>query len=810
MIINYLTIAWRNLRKSAVITTVNVVGLSIGVAACLLIAIYIKHEISYDQHVRDADRIYRLYGTFNKEGETLKGAHFTAILSPTLKSDFREVEESGRFMANPLFYGAGSNDINFEGSALQFREEGFSYADQSLMSILQPRMIYGDNNTALSDPKSIVISQTKANKYFEGKNPIGQVMYLNGKEDDPFSIGGVMEDFPSNSHLNYDFLITLTDVEFGEGEQTRWLQDNYFTYVKLRQGVDVKAFADRMEQHLIQKYYVPALKAVGSVMAETAERDFGIVLQPIRDIHLHGGDILDYDTRGDIRFIWLFGVIALFILMIACINFINLSTAKSANRAKEVGLRKVLGSRRKELISQFLTESSLVALVSFVLGVLLSYVLLPYFNEMSDRHLAMPFDVPAFLPLVLGVALLVGICAGLYPALYLSGFDPARVLKGKVRRGTKSSGLRSSLVVFQFTISIALIAGTIIINQQMHFILNKDAGFDKEQVLQLQSTNVLGDQVETFKEAIKAIPGVVNASISDYLPIEGTKRNGNTVYNEGQEKAEEGVFAQAWVIDEDYLETLGINLLEGRNFVKDRAAEAQRAIVNEEMIRKLNMDDPIGKKFDRFGNAVEIIGVVENFHYQSFTEEVRPLMMFAGISPTLMSVKIKSDEMESVIAQIESTWNDFDASLDFSYTFMDRSFANMYDHVKRISWIFTSFALLAIFIACLGLFALSAFIVEQRRKEMSIRKVLGASLESIFGLLTRQFVLLVIVSLVIAIPICIYFMRQWLADYKYRIDVSWEVFALAGIAAILIALSTISYHALRTALVNPIHSLRDE
>ncbi len=810
MIRNYLKIAWRNLRKNRIITFVNTIGLSIGVAACLLIGIYIRHEISYDAHIPDADRVFRVYATFNQDGEIDKGAHFTAILAPTLEQDFREVESAGRFMDNPLFYRAGSNDISIEGDDVQFREEGFTYMDQSLLDIIQPDMVFGTYQEALSKPKTIVLSVSKAKKYFGRNDPTGKVIYLNGNKDDPFVIGGVMKDFPTNSHLDYDFLITLTDVEFGEGEQTRWLQSNYLTYVKLHENVEVESFAKRMSDHIFSKYIVPALKDIGNVMAETIEQDAAIYLQPVRDIHLYASDIHDNHARGDVRYIWLFGIVALFILLIACINFINLSTAKSTNRAKEVGLRKVLGSARRELVQQFLTESVLITTISFLLGVGLSYLLLPSFNLISDRSLEIPFQSIAFIPSIIIVSLVVGVFAGIYPSLYLSGFSPISVLKGRIRRGSKSSGLRSGLVVFQFTVSIALIVGTIIINQQMNFILNKDAGFDKEQVLQLQSTNVLGDQVEVFKDEIKNIPGVVNASISDYLPIEGTKRNGNTVFNEGKASSEEGIFAQAWIIDEDYFETLGLNLMEGRNFAKDRATDDGKAIINQEMAHRLGMAQPVGQNFDRHGTPIEIIGVVEDFHFEAFTEEVGPLMMFSGVSSTMMSVKIRGEEVTSVIAALESKWNQFSPNLDFRYTFMDQSFAGMYAQVKRVSWMFTAFALLAIFIACLGLFALSAFIVEQRRKEMSIRKVLGASFESIFGLLTRQFVLLVFVSLLIAVPIATYFMNKWLEDYAYRIEISWHVFAIAGILSLLIALSTISYHALKTALVNPIHSLRDE
>ncbi len=811
MIRNYFKIAWRNLIKNKGFTIINIVGLSIGVAACILISLYIVHESSYDKYVPNSDNVYRMTGEFIEDGRVDGGIHFSANTARTLLADFDEVENAGRLMDNQLFYGAGSNDIRFDGEAMQHHEKGFAYADESMIDIMGIQMLYGNAKSALSKPKTVVISETMANKYFNGENPIGRIMYLNGNTEDPFKIDGVMKDFASNSHLSYDFLITLTDVEFGDGEQTRWFQNNYYTYLVLRPDTDIAVFEDKMSNTLIHKYLKPAFINSGFVMGETLEDKLSFYLQRLTDINLHSTNI-DFESsfRNDIKIIWIFGIVALFILVIASINFVNLSTAKSANRAKEVGLRKVVGSTRAQLVGQFLAEAVLIALIAFIIGVFLSSLLMPLFRDMSGIDLIMPWSSLGFLPVILLAAILVGILAGLYPSFYLSKFNPVNVLKGTLSTGSKSGGLRSTLVVFQFTISIILIVGTLIVSQQMNFILNSKVGFEKDQVVQIYSTNILNDKVETFKEELKKLPGISNVTISDYLPIEGTKRNGNSFVKEGRDNIDETVGGQAWVIDEDYLETIGITLSEGRNFIADRASDEQAVILNQKMVQKLNLEDPIGKRISRYGQLWEVIGVVEDFNFNSMKETVQPLCFFKGISPTITSVKMSTEDVSEVLASMEAKWGEFVPDMAFRYEFMDASFAKMYRNVSQIKAIFTTFSVLAIFVACLGLLALSAYMVEQRRKEMSIRKVLGASVQIIFRLLTKNFLILVIIALFVAVPIAYYLMKTWLQDYEYRIDMSWSVFAVAGIIAIAIALVTVSYHAMKSAVVNPAEHLRGE
>ncbi|MEM8845799.1 MAG: ABC transporter permease [Bacteroidota bacterium] len=811
MIRNYINIAWRNLVKNKVFSLINIIGLSFSVAACILISVYIVHESSYDKHVANSSNIHRLVGQFAIDGRTVEGIHFSANTAVTVLNDFAEVENSGRLMDNPLFFGAGSNEIRIDGEQMQHHEKGFSYADQSTIDILDVQMVHGEASSALSEPNTLVISQTVSEKYFGSSNPIGKVIYLNGNDGLPFRINGVMHDFPSNSHLNYDFFISLKGVEFGEGEQTRWVQNNYFTYIVLKEGVNIPEFEKKMSHRIINDYLVPANEAAGFAIPEDFSEKFFIKTQALTDINLHSEKI-DYEAsfRNDIKIIWIFGIVALFILVIASINFVNLSTAKSANRAKEVGVRKVVGAPKRYLIGQFLTESVILSIVSFILGLTIAWSMMPLFNSISGKELSLPFSNPIFIPILIFSALIVGLLAGLYPSFYLSRFRPASVLKGKLSSGSKSSAVRSSLVVFQFTISIILIIGTLIVNRQMDFILNSKIGFEKEEVIQLYGTNIMGDKINTFKDELEKINGITSVTISDYLPLEGAKRNGNAYVNEGRDNIDETVPGQAWIIDEDYLETLGMKLVEGRNFDIAKTSDDEAVIINQTLAKKLNLEEPLGKKISRYGTLYTVIGVVADFNYDSMRQEVQPLCFFRGISPSIVSFKASTGNMASLLKEVETKWGEFSPNMSFRYAFMNDSFAQMYDNVNRIRTMFLSFSILAILVACLGLFALSAFMIEQRKKEISIRMVLGASFKNIYSLLSINFLRLVGVSMIIAIPVGWYVMNRWLEDFAYKTTLDWSTFITGGLIAMAIAIITISYQSINAALIQPLNSLRNE
>jgi putative ABC transport system permease protein len=808
---NYFKIAVRQLRKEKMYAAIKIGGFALSIAACLLIAMYIKDELSYDQSWTNASRIFRITGEFKLNGKLLTGDSWPAPMAKVLREEFPEVEQAGRLMSSPLFYGAGSNQVRAVDTEENTYESGFAYADQDMLNILSIPMVYGDRAKALAEPNTIVLTKTKAEKFFPGQNPVGKIIILNNDKTRLFKIGGVIEDFPAASHLKYDFLLTMTGYQLWNGEQTTWMASNYSTYVLLKPGTNLAQFQNKLKL-IMSKYYVPALRADGFTLADEIEKNAKLLAQPIEKIHLYSAGIDDGLKKGDIRFVWLFGAIACFILIIACINFINLSTAKSANRAKEIGLRKVVGSYRIGLIKQFLTESLLYSILSFIIGIVTAIALLPLFNKLADKSLAIPWTQWWLLPLMIVAAILIGIVAGLYPSFYLSSFKPIEVLKGQLSRGTKNSVLRNGLVVFQFAISIILIISTLVIYKQTHYILHKESGFDKDQVMLIQGTNTLGSKTKGFKEELLKLSQVKSVSVSDFLPIEGTKRNGNTFYKEGKVKEDPGVPGQFWVVDYDYIKTMGMTLAEGRNFSKEMASDTLAAVINKTMATKLGLKNPVGARITNSGEIFKVIGVLQDFNFESVKQEIRPVCILASNEneASIISVKIGGKDAGPAVAAISAIWKKFAPNQPVRYTFMDENFANMYADVQRTGNIFTSFAVLAIIIACLGLFALSAFMAEQRNKEIGIRKVLGASVAGITTMLSKDFVKLVFLAIVIATPVAWWGMTKWLQDFAYRISVSWWMVALAALVSIIIALITISFQSIKAAVVNPVKALRSE
>jgi len=799
-------IAWRSLVKHKMYSAIKIGGFAIGIAACLLIALFIKDELSYDSNYPEANRIYRVVAE-TTEGEFAgQGVDFPAPFAKALKDEFPEFENVARINPNSLFTGGG-NPIRQIDAAQNTYEEGFTFADQELLDILQIKVIYGDRKHALDEPNTIVISERKAQQYFPNENPVGKMLIANDNKDKPVKIGGVMANFPSTSHLQYDFLIAMKGVEFYNGEQSNWGASNYHTYVFLKPGVDIAKLEKKMFSVIVHKYLASQMS---KTELELVERSSRLYLQPIRDIHLHSAEIHDGMRHGDIRFVWLFGAIAGFILLIACINFINLSTARSSNRAKEVGLRKTVGSSRGALIGQFLSESLLFSWFSFVLGVILAWALLPYFNQLSNKTLQFPWLAWWFLPMMVIACLFVGMLAGLYPAFYLSGFNPINVLKGKLSKGSSNANLRSALVVFQFTTSIVLIIGTLIVTRQMNFILHKKLGFDKEQVLLLNGTQILGDNLPAFKNRLQQLPMVQSVAVSDYLPVAESKRNGNEFWEAGKDMEGNSSGTQIWQVDSGYIPTLGMKIVEGRNFSTAMKSDSQGVIINQALAKKLNLAPALGKRITNGGQSYQVIGVVEDFHFESLRENIGGMCLVLGNSSNVVSVKIKGQEMQKVLQQISAIWKDLAPTQPIRTTFLDDSYAKMYADVRRMGYIFSNFAILAIVVACLGLFALSTYLAEQRRKEIGIRKVLGASVGSVMGLLVRNFLVLILISLFIAVPTAWYLMQKWLEDFVYRYHIRGDVFLLAGFSVILIALLTISVQALRSALSNPLDSLRNE
>lgn len=805
---NYLKTALRQLRKQKFYSAINIGGFALGIATCLLMTLYIRHETDFDRFHPNSSRIYRVYNHWHYRGKDDDGVAQSAPMAKTLKAELPEVEASGRLMPYVLFGGAGSNQVRTADKTQDTYDEGFAYMDQSLLDIFQLPMAYGDRAHALAEPNTLVISKRKADKYFPGVDPVGKLLYLNDDKEHPYKIGGVMADLPANTHLQYDFFLTLTGKELWKDEQTTWMANNYNTYVLLKPGADPKQLDGKMDQ-INKAHFLPALQQSGSPNPQEIMDAVHMHLQAVRDIHLDN-QIDDGQSHGDSRFIWLFGAVAIFILSLACINFINLSTARSANRAKEVGLRKVVGSMRGGLIRQFLLESLVLSYFSFVLALGLAAAFLPLFNSLAATHLEIPWTQWWLLPVMLLAASVIGVLAGLYPSFYLSRFRPVEVLKGRVSRGSHHSGLRSALVVFQFTTSVMLIIATVVVYRQMQFIMNKKLGFDKEQLMVIQGTGTLDKQMKPFKNELLKLPGVTSVALADFLPIAGTKRNQNQTWIAGREKIDASLGAQHWWVDPDYAKTFGMKLVAGRMFSYDMASDSTAVVVNETLVRKLGLKDPIGKEIYTWWKQ-RIIGVVADFNYESIKQAIDPVVLHRGDWASSIAVKAKPQDLATTIKQIGAVWKTFMPQQELRYNFLDESFARMYADVKRTGDIFTSFASLAIIIACLGLFGLSAFMAEQRAKELGIRKVLGATVGQLVRLLSSDFLRLVLIAIFIASPIAWWGMHKWLQDYEaaYRIDIGVWIFGLAGGTVILIALLTISFQALKAATANPANSLKE-
>lgn len=814
MLRSYFIIAARQLNKEKLYSIIKIGGFALSIAACLLITLYIQDELSYDRSIPDSDRIFRLVGVDKSSGKIDKGTSWPSPMAKALVTDFPEIEESGRLMPNSLFYGAGSNQIKRDDQIQNTFEEGFTYADQGLFDIMGRKLIYGNPQHLLDEPNTMVLTQRKAEIYFPNQNPVGKTMYLNNDKTRPFKITGVVQDYASKSQLQFDFYLSLVKANLFPGEADTWDADNHDTYVKLKPGVDAKAFAQVMSDGIMHKYLIPTMLRDGQQDAIKHAKQFHIALQPVKDIYLKSYDISDnLPKHGDIRFIWMFGGVACFILLIACVNFINLATAKSVGRAREVGLRKVVGSYRSSLIAQFLSESLVYSFLSFTLAVVLAWLLIPVFNRITDKNLTIPFNDWALYPVLLTAIVVVGLVSGLYPAFYLSDFKPIKVLKGQVSRGTRNSALRSVLVVFQFTTSILLIIGTFVIYSQMQFILHKNIGFDKDQVMVIQGTNTMSNaDIHTFRDELARLPQAKSVSISDYIPVDGGTRNGNSFFHFDSPQSNP-TYGEFWVADYDYLPTMGMKLIQGRNFQRDMAADTASIIINEALAKKMGLGNkPVGQQLIHFqgGAPFRIIGLVQDFNFESFKSEVHPLAIVLGLSSGMVNIKLNSADMGNLVPQINRIWKKYEPNQPLRYTFLDERFKSMYADVHNQVSLFTGFAVLAIVIACLGLFALSAFMAEQRAKEISIRKVLGATVVGLTALMSKDFVKLVLISILIATPLAWWGAHQWLQDFVYQEKISGWLFVAVGFFAILLALATIAYQSIKVATDSPMKSLKSE
>ena len=814
MIRNYVTIAIRNLKKHRFYSFVNVTGLAIGIAACLIIVLYVTNELSYDKYHEKANRIYRINGEIKFGSSHYKQAVTPAPMGETLLKDFPEVEAVARFRTQGTWPVKKDKDI--------FRESGITYADSSIFKVFTIPFLHGNPDKALTEPNTIVISKKIADKYFPGENPVGQSLIF--FDHQPANITGVVQDMPVNSHFHFDIILSMTDLD--ESKNGNWLSNNFHTYVLLRESADAKAFEAKLP-NVIKTYVGPqAVEVLGGDFTINKLFEGGNMyrywLTPIRDIHLHSDLQIEIEPNGDITYVYLFTAIAFFILVIACINFMNLSTARSSSRAKEVGIRKVLGSLRSHLIRQFLVESILLSLTAVVLALIISILLLPTFNLLASKQLELPFNV-GFYGILFSLGVLLGVIAGIYPSFFLSAFRPIEVLKGKLALGMKSGVIRSGLVVFQFSISIFLIIGTLVVYRQLDFIQHKKIGFNKDQVIVIQNAYSLNNQLQSFKEELLKDTKIINGTISGFLPVSGFNRNDNSHWPEGkQPTAENLVGIQNWDVDYDYVKTLGMKIVQGRDFSRDFTSDSSAIILNQAAVKAFGFSDPIGKRIATFrdtdDNSIDknatttftIVGVVEDFHFESLRQTITPLYLHLGRSRGNISFRFEAKDTQDVIKTIEQTWKRMAPGQPFEYAFLNDEFGRMYSSEQRLGTIFALFSSLAIIIACLGVFALSAFTTEQRTKEIGIRKVLGASVSSIVMLLSKEFGRLIVLSFVLAAPIAWYAADWWLKNYTYKVDVGILVYLLAGSLAFAIAWLTMGYHSIKAASSNPVNSLRSE
>jgi len=803
---NYLKVALRSLWKSKGFTAINIIGLAAGLGVCLLIVLYVADELSYDRFNVNADRIYRLDADIY-----FNSTQFTSSISPkplalTLTKECPQVEQMVRINS--------SNDILIKKGGDWIRDHHLAFADSTFFKVFSIPMVTGDPATALNEPNSIVIDESAARRYFNSTDVVGKTLELENKT--VCKVTGVMQDFPRQSHFHLSFIRPVRDSYQGDNDQ--WLSNNWHSYILVRPGTD-RAYLQSRVDATVDKYLGKQLEQVLHTSIKDMNHQgahFIYHLMPLEDIHLQSNKAYELEPNGNKSYIYIFSFVAILILIIACVNFMNLSTARSANRAKEVGIRKVAGSTKGHLIIQFLTESVLLSFFSLLLALGIALLLLPMFNQLAGKelHAGSLFSF-RFLSLLVLLVFLVGCLAGSYPAFYLSSFQPIQVLKGKIASGFKGSLLRSILVVGQFVISIGLIISTIVIYNQLNYIRSRETGFDRDQVLVIHNAYLAGDPIKTFRKELTQLTGVADATLSGDLPTNGGGYDQEGWFRSSSMDTKGAVVLTNLFVDEHYVPTLGMRMVQGRNFSIDFPSDSTGIILNESAVELLGWKDPIDHIFYRPGDSMKsvayhVVGVVKDFNFSSMHDKVGPLVINMSDNRGNMAVRLRGGDIVGPVGQIEAKWKRMANGVPFTYTFMDDDFNKLYQSEKQTGQLFISFAVFAIFIACLGLFGLVTYAAEQRMKEIGIRKVLGARVSGIVGLLSKDFALLVGIAALIAFPFAWWGMSKWLNSFAYRIGISWWIFVAAGAVALLIALLTVSLQTIRAALANPVKSLRSE
>ena len=813
MLRTYLQVAIRNLTKDKFYSVINILGLTVGLACFLIIYLFVQHELSYDTYYPDNERIYRLTAAGSFGGSDFNIAVVGAPTGKAMIDDYPEVEDFIRFRTSgSTLFRSGEN----------YYEETPVFADKNFFNFFSQQVIRGNAETALASPKKVAISQSLADRVFGDKDPVGQVIEFNNDYDpekDIYEITAVFADTPDNTHFHFDLIISMESLE--DSKSPIWINQNFQTYIRLVDGADPAELESKM-QGMVQKYIGPEVeKFLGKNLDEFANEgnSFAFGLQPVTDIHLKSNLQAEIEANNDIKYVYIFSAIATFILIIASINYMNLATARSAGRAKEVGIRKVMGAYKPQLIMQFISESVIIALTALVFAVLISYWALPHFNELSGKNFTgLVLESPFLIGTMLAVAVAIGIVSGSYPAFFLSAFKPSRVLKGTLAAGSKNSRLRNFLVVFQFSISIFLIVGTLVIFNQLSFIQNSDLGFEKEHRIILRNTPVLGTAIEAFKDEVLTDSQFESATITSFLPSPSS-RSQSAVFK-GNDPSDGTTSIQIWTVDHDFIKTMGMEIVDGRDFSKLLSTDSTTVIMNESAIAHFGFDNPLDEKIGFYtgktqngefvSSTFNIVGVVKDFNFNSLRQNITPLVMRVGDTRRFITFKTSTNDYPQALKSLQQKWNEFAPGYPFEYVFLDEALNEVYSSDTQVGKIFGTFAIIAIFIACLGLFALSSFTAEQRAKEIGIRKVLGASVAGIMSLLSKEFIKLMTISFVIAAPISYLAMNAWLEDFAYRTSINVMTFILAGISSFLVAWVTMSYQALKAAQTNPVNTLRDE
>lgn len=809
MLKNFITIAIRNLFKYKAFSFINITGLAVGIAVCMLILLFVKDEMSFDRFNEKYERIGRiaLEGYFG--GSEISIVQSCAPLAETMVSDFPEVETATRVR------NYGYPVIRYNDKV--FSEEKFFSADSTFFDVFTVEFVAGDENTALTEPNTMVITEETAARYFGEEDPIGKT--VNSDNRNNYQVVGIVKAMPVNSHLHFDFLLSLCTNP--ESRSPVWLSNNFWTYFVLKEGAGFEELNKKLEKDLV-KYIAPQIQqATGAswedLLATGARYQY--VGQPLSDVHLYNEYRGDPEPQSDATYVYIFSIIAMGILTIACINFMNLSTARSTGRAKEVGIRKTLGSTLGQLLRQFLSESVIMSIVAVFFAAILVQLLLPVFNDIASKDLSLNYLSDWYLlPGLILFSVIIGILAGSYPAFFLSSFKPVSVLGGNLKSSSKGRMLRSGLVILQFSISIVLFIGTVIVYNQLQFIQNKNLGYNKEQLVVIHKTDDIGRYMKAFREELQSLPNIVSVTNTTSLP--GYPDIYANAYRSQSQGGEGTQVIQDIYVDHGFAETLQLELVEGRFYSRERAIDTTNTIViNEAAIKTLQLAEPLGSQVIQMGQTLEqsrvftVIGVVKDFHTESMHKKIGPMVinLLKGDGfGRYTTVRISTGNVQKTLDDIKNVWSNYAGSQAFEYTFYDEDFAKLYHSEQRVGQLFTTFSIVAIFVACLGLLGLAAYTTEQRTKEIGIRKVLGAEVTTILILLSKEFAKWVVIANIIAWPVAYYLMSTWLQDFEYRTEIGWWIFIISGAAALLVAVITISSQTIKAALANPAESLRTE